>query len=141
MGEAIELLESRGDLAPGELESHVEEWARAASSAEEHERFLTAGEMLLRLSNPGGRLGHREDSNSCPRAMKAAELLTMAARAAEATTDTEAHARALSAKAHCQVPGSAEAGKKGVALLEETYGKSHPETTEARKRFVDKAGS
>lgn len=133
--EAMELLEERGDLVPGELETGLEDWAEAASAAEEYERHLAAGELLERLESTLARPGAKEagaGARPSSRAEKAAELLSRAAAAAEAAPDPEGAARALLAKARCGVQGSAAARRRAVALLEEAFGMHHPSTCAAR---------
>lgn len=49
--EALELLERRGSLFPGELEVCLREWMANASPDEEQERILAAGELLARLAD------------------------------------------------------------------------------------------
>lgn len=151
--EVTELLERRGDFAPGEADRRIEEWAASAPPGEEYERLVLAGEMLVKmcgaqktngldfrpkLSFSGSGKAGAASAAQAARAEKATDLLGRAAAIAEDSSEAEGVARALLAQARARVgvPGSEAAreagGRKSVRMLEEALGVSHPQTCSAR---------
>eukprot|EP00931_Biecheleriopsis_adriatica_P022620 TRINITY_DN14483_c0_g1_i3.p1 TRINITY_DN14483_c0_g1~~TRINITY_DN14483_c0_g1_i3.p1 ORF type:complete len:710 (-),score=166.68 TRINITY_DN14483_c0_g1_i3:43-2139(-) len=104
--EAMELLQKRNELCPGELASKLEEWARCAPTDHEAERLLEAGQVISRAAVPGkpGDVTRPSPTETKALSAKATQLLAEAALAAEAASLPEVAAQALLAKA--KSPGS-----------------------------------
>jgi len=149
--DVLELLERRGELGPGGLETRLQEWVDGACAGQQHERMFAAGELIMRCCsmNPAiasaatvhgntGSVGAQQ-SRSRSRSEKAAAFLREAASAAEENDDAGGVANALLALARCNISaGVADPdqvtmhGRKAIALLTECNGANHPETCAAR---------
>jgi len=132
--EALELLEQRGELKPGALESHMQMWSNGAPAGTFHERLLIAGEALLRAPARGA--GGRVDA--------ASGMFQNASKLSEELGDVSAMAKAILLLARCRiVEGLATPaelvpdGKRALQALEEEYGQNHPATSTAKRAWQD----
>jgi len=138
--EVLELLDQRGELGSGELEAHLQEWANEAPLNEEHERLLAAGRLLSRClpKHDGGAAGSGAHAGGDAQSRKksAVSFLTQAVAVAEGCGDAECVAHALLALAQCQGGRDAKRdGRKALDLLDQTLGRNHPDSCEAREAW------
>jgi len=134
--EAVELLQSRQQLRPGELGMKLEEWVASAPPDREPERRLAAGQVLQKVALDMKMKGEgilKAKSTELEILMKkSGQMLSKAAESAIAAGQLETATQALLAKA--RIPGSNKEQDcvQAIELLKKQYGESHPQTQNAK---------
>lgn len=136
--EALDLLDQRGALGPGELELRLRSWTSAAARDHEPQRLYEAAEILSKASGAQSSEGSQNSKAlSNTRISQALAMLKEASIAAEAasgggdTASGQLAAKALLLKARLSPASRDEDCKKAVSLLAGSLGKSHALTMEA----------
>merc|ERR1712087_763015 len=137
--EALELLEKRGEFAAGELEQQLDKWMVQAPPNEEHERLLSAGELLARWSTSNQSTPQRGALGG--RAELAASYLSKYAQVAETLSDAQGAAHALLERARCKGQASSSDAQKAVGFLTDACGPNHPDTFAARTAWRELGAS